>query len=442
MFDKKLSSNALTSLVDEKKDENISSILPKEGRRRRGDTMSLLKDPVKNDSPDSSHTLSKENSVDRKSALKKDDDFLNSLKNDTIRNRKSPSNEPENKVPSPKFQNNNITVEKRNNANLSFSGNNVESSKRPDVFDYSKFDSNEPMELRFLKQKIDEETARYEKLLNEEREKNKKLKEDHANFIDELRKRQREELNSLEDKYKINTSSLSDDNKKLRHEIDKEILLERERLQLLHRSDIENIESTNKRNLEQQKKFFEEQNDTLKKQLQQQIEFNKLATKVEVSSKQLEEILNKFYTDKEKSTIHEQSSLENKEKYLKDYEDRLKETEKQLNTEKEFIMKMRQDFEMRELEKRREAQEERSRIEKEILRLQELQNNLKILEYNAKEKYEREKLELTQKSNDMKNETDTLKSEYNQKLSELEYQKKIYLEEKNYFEKFKDEAIK
>ena len=52
---------------------------------------------------------------------------------------------------------------------------------------------------------------------------------------------------------------------------------------------------------------------------------------------------------------------------------------------------MRQDLEYRELEKRKENQEEKNRIEKEIQKLLELQNSLKTLEYNAKEKYEREK---------------------------------------------------
>jgi hypothetical protein len=442
-------------VVEEKKERSESSDIPvpfQGGRRRRGDNVaSLLKDTPaqKSESPDSTsrNLPSREGSMDNRVKPKSEDDFISSLKNDNFRKRTvEPETDP---ITSPKFQtadnsSNNIIPEKRADTELSFRAEKYVSSRRVDEFEKFKFENNNTggLEANVLKERFDDEKSRLEALLKEEREKNKKLKDDHVTFIEELRKRHKDELTNLEEKYKINTLSLNDDNKKLRQEIDREVTLERERMQLIFKTDLENHEMTHKKNFEQQKKFFEDQNDVLKKQLQQQMEFNKLATKVELSSKQLEEILNKFYSEKEKTTQVEHSSLENKEKFLKDLEDRLKETEKQLNTEKEMITKMRQEFEMRELEKRRENQEEKNRVEKEILRLQDLQNSLKVLEYNAKEKYEREKLELAQKHNDMKNETDSLKSEYNQKLSEIEYQKKNLFEEKNYFEKFKDEALK
>jgi len=130
---------------------------------------------------------------------------------------------------------------------------------------------------------MEEEKQRYETLLQDERDKYKKKESEWTKFVDELKQRHKEELYSYDDKNKSIIHGLSDDNKKIRIEIDREIQNERERLGLLHKSDIENQENIAKRNLEQQKKFYEEQNETLKKQLQQQIEFNKLANKMKSS---------------------------------------------------------------------------------------------------------------------------------------------------------------
>jgi hypothetical protein len=103
---------------------------------------------------------------------------------------------------------------------------------------------------------------------------------------------------------------------------------------------------------------------------------------------------------------------------------------------------MRENFELREIEKKKELQEEKNRILEEISHLQELKNTLKIAEFNSKEKYEKEQLLFIQKQTEMKNELDSLRNEYNQKTIDLDYQKKILNEEKNFFEKYKDEAIK
>lgn len=297
-------------------------------------------------------------------------------------------------------------------------------------------------QIATYKKRAEEDKARYDALLNDEREKYRKSKEENSKFLDELRVRHKEELLSIEENYKSIVSSLNDDNRKIRSEIDKEIQNERERMQIIHKSDLENQENGFKRNMEQQKKFNDEQNDMLKKQLQQQIEFNKLASKVELSSKQMDDILQKFYNDRDKNVETEKSTYENKERFLREYEDKLKDFEKSMNIEKEAIVKMRQDSELRDLEKRRDSQEEKVRLDKEISRLQELQNSLKVLEYNAKEKYERERLEINQKHNDMKSEMDTIKNDYHQKLNEVDYQKKIFVEEKNFFDKYKDEALK
>lgn len=297
-------------------------------------------------------------------------------------------------------------------------------------------------QITSLKQTISEEKARYDSMLSEEKEKLRKRDQENAKFVEELRTRQKEEIVSLDEKYKSRIDILNEENRRIRNEINQEIQNERDRMNTLHKSDLEMQEATFAKNSDQQRKFFEDQNETLKKQLQQQIEFNKLASKVEVSSKQIDTILDKFFKEKERSVDLDKSTINNKEVFLKEQEEKLKETEKMIQLEKESLMKMRQDFELREIERRKENQEEKNRIEREVLRLQELQNSLKILEFNAKEKYEREKLEMIQKQSDMKHDVDSLKNDYHQKITDLEYQRKILVEEKNFFEKYKEEAIK
>jgi hypothetical protein len=188
--------------------------------------------------------------------------------------------------------------------------------------------------------------------------------------------------------------------------------------------------------------FFEEQNNTLKMTLQQNIEFNKLASKLEISSKQVEDIMKRFVDDKEKIVKSEKENSTEKEKFLNEYDEKLKTYEKNLQVEKEQLVNLKKTMEMRESEKKREFQEERTKIEKESERLHDLQNTLKVLEYNAKEKFDREKLELEHKLQQLKMETDSLKNEYHQKIGDAEYQRKMLIEERSFFEKYKDEAMK
>jgi len=238
----------------------------------------------------------------------------------------------------------------------------------------------------------------------------------------------------IEENHKKNLENLSEDNSRLRKEIDIAINNERERLTMLHNSDLENKENIMKRALEDQKRFFEEQNNTLKMTIQQNIEFNKLASKLEISSKQVEDMVKKFVDEKDKLGKSEKENTIDKERYLKEYDEKLKSFEKSLSSEKEMLNNIRSELETRESEKKKEFLQERAKLDIESKRLYELQNTLKILEYNSKEKFDKDKLELEHKVQELKMETDSLKSEYHQKLSDVEYQ--------SFFEKYKEEAIK
>jgi len=62
---------------------------------------------------------------------------------------------------------------------------------------------------------------------------------------------------------------------------------------------------------------FLKQNEILKRQLQQQIEFNRIANKVDLTSKYIEELMTKVSKDKEKLLENENLNLKsyNKAEY-------------------------------------------------------------------------------------------------------------------------------
>jgi hypothetical protein len=57
----------------------------------------------------------------------------------------------------------------------------------------------------------------------------------------------------------------------------------------MNKVDLENLEKQHQMNLDSQKRFYEEQNHILKKQLEQQIELSKISNQVQSNSNQLGE---------------------------------------------------------------------------------------------------------------------------------------------------------
>ena len=164
----------------------------------------------------------------------------------------------------------------------------------------------------------------------------------------------------------------------------------------------------------------------------------KLANKVENSSNQINELLEKI--TKEKSDQNESNRLYRES--LVAFEERLKRMEEDLKEEKTLFTKSKMDYEKELSEKKKVNAEETSRIKKEIARLEQMQDKFKLEQYESKEKFEREKIDLVSKHDEMKLELETLKANYQSKLNEVEYQKKILEEEKKYFDKYKEESLK
>ena len=72
----------------------------------------------------------------------------------------------------------------------------------------------------------------------------------------------------------------NEEKRKLIEEMNKTIELEKEKIGNLHKIDVENREVQYKRNLENQKKVYDSQHDTLRKQLEQQVQLNTFAQEI------------------------------------------------------------------------------------------------------------------------------------------------------------------
>ena len=180
-----------------------------------------------------------------------------------------------------------------------------------------------------------------------------------------------------EDLYKEKEQSLNNEIIRLKNEINEKVNNERERLNNIHKNEMEEQEIKIKQLLEDQKKNFENQNDILKKQLEQQIKFNKLKLQVENSSKQIEQIVNKLSDEKKEQSQYQVNYKNN----LEMLEERLKQMEKNLIIDRERYMKDKENFEKEQIEKRKFNSEESSRIKQELIKLEQLQETLKINQF-------------------------------------------------------------
>ena len=253
-----------------------------------------------------------------------------------------------------------------------------------------------------------------------------------------MKEKHKNDLEQYENTFKVREDSLKDEIARLKKEIDESVENERNKNKMLHQAEVETLERNWQNKLDNQKKDFERQNEILNKQLQQQIEVNKLANKVENSSNQINELMEKI--TKEKSDQNESNRLYRES--LVAFEERLKRMEEDLKEEKTLFTKSKMDYEKELSEKKKVNAEETSRIKKEIARLEQMQDKFKLEQYESKEKFEREKIDLVSKHDEMKLELETLKANYQSKLNEVEYQKKILEEEKKYFDKYKEESLK
>ena len=289
--------------------------------------------------------------------------------------------------------------------------------------------------IKQFQNQIDEMKKNYEAKLDEQ-------KKDYEKQIEIIRSNHSNEIASMKSVYEEKEKLLNQEIERLKNESSSLLQNERDRLNSLHQEELSVKEEKHKKELQDKDNYYKGQIEEVKKQTKQQNELNILTKKFEASSRQIEELAAKLEKANEKTLRVNQDALIEKEIKLQSKEERLKETERNILVEKELLLKEKQEMELKETQRKKEIQNEKMKIEKEIIRLQQLQNTLKSLEYQSKEKHDKDSMALSYKENEMKMEIDNLMNNYNTKKSELDYNIKMFEQEKKFFEKFKEDAFK
>lgn len=290
-------------------------------------------------------------------------------------------------------------------------------------------------DIKQFQNQIEDMKKSYEAKLEEQ-------KKGYEKQIETIRNNHSNEMSSMKSVYEEKEKLLNQEIERLKNELSSQLQNERERLNTIHQEEISRKEEKHKKELQDKDTYYKAQIEEVKKQTKQQNELNILTKKFEASSKQIEELAAKLDKAKDQTLLSNQDALIEKEIKLQSMEERLKETERSILVEKELLLKEKQEMELKETQRKKEIQNEKMKIEKEIIRLQQLQNTLKSLEYQSKEKHDKDSLALSYKENEMKMEIDNLMNSYNTKKSELDYNIKMFEQEKKFFEKFKEDAFK
>lgn len=294
---------------------------------------------------------------------------------------------------------------------------------------------NSNAQLDLLKKEIVDIKEDYEKKMQ-------KQNQDHQNEKENLKSIHDREIASLKTIFEEKEKLLNQEIERLKRENETQLKIETDKLNELHQNELELKDEKHKKELIEKDNFYKAQIEDVKSHTKQQIELNNLAKKFENSTKQIEDLAAKLEKQKDINAKFNHDNLLEKERKLQQMEENLKETERSILVEKELLLNQKKELEVRETQRKREMQNEKMKIEKEIIRLQQLQSTLKSLEYQSKEKYDKDSLILSYKENEMKMEMDNIQNEYNTKKTELDYQYKKLNEEKQFFEKFKEDAFK
>jgi len=263
----------------------------------------------------------------------------------------------------------------------------------------------------------------------------KEAEEYFENRYKQLKNSLEEEKRKWDEIHEKEVKLLKKENEEIRESMNKQMERERERMKEMFNLELESKDKVHKYELERQRHIFEDENDSLKKQLEAQAKLNSLADEIKESSNKLFSISNKIETDKGSGSFGVKGELRQKEKKLEDLERKLLHELEIVNNEKKRIDRMREELETRETEDRQELQKEKEHIRQEFARLTELQEALRRQELEKMRSLEKEKVRFEHEREKLEKESIRLKEEYNKRYHDLEVQVELYELRTREFEK-------
>jgi len=271
----------------------------------------------------------------------------------------------------------------------------------------------------------------------------KRLKETEEYYeqrFKQLKATLEEEKKKWEEAHQREIELLKKEKEDLKENLNVAVERERARLQELHKLEMESKEKLHKYEIERQRHLAEEQNESLKRQLEAQIKLNGLVEEIRLSSTKINALSEKLEHEKVNEDEKKKLELFTKEKALEDRERKLNHERELIEAERRRLDKVKADLELRELESQKNLEKERELIKNEYNRLTELQESIRNMESERKKELELEKKAFESRKNQLERENLDIKEEYNRKFHELELQNELFEVRKQEFEQMMEKS--
>lgn len=275
----------------------------------------------------------------------------------------------------------------------------------------------------------------YETLLNTKR----KLHEEQLQLI---RDANAKEITNLKEIHQQKETFLYNDISRVKNEISERARNEKEQLHAQHQREIESLKQLFNEELKQKDAEHERELSLIAVQGKEQQDYNVLALQMDDARKRLNELTLLIEKNKATNVSNAQSQIEKRKHELYDLEMKLQQRENTLITESELLSKQNNDLAEQARKRQLEEATDKTKLQSETLRLQQLQNELKNFEYTQQELQDNAELKVLNKENELQQEMNQMMHDKAALSTELESKFKLLEEDKKMFEEYKDNVFK
>ena len=234
-----------------------------------------------------------------------------------------------------------------------------------------------------------------------------------------------DEKRKWEDMHEKELKLVKKENEELKDNFGKHLERERERIKDVFALEMESTIKAHKYEIERQRHIYEEENDSLKRQLEAQAKLNELADEIKKSSNKLNFLSDKMEQGRPTESFGRKGEFRDKEKELEDLERQLRRDVELVYDEKKRLERTRDELERRGSEDKEELQKEKALMREEYGRLTELQETIRRQEVDKMRNLEKEKSAYEHDRTRLDREGAKLKEEYSRKYHELEVQAEL-----------------
>ncbi|CDW83861.1 UNKNOWN [Stylonychia lemnae] len=202
--------------------------------------------------------------------------------------------------------------------------------------------------------------------IEDERQKQKAQEQRNRRDVDDTREEHKKNMKHLEEKHQMKLQLFNEEKRKLIEEMNKTIELEKEKIGNLHKIDVDNREVQYKRNLESQKKVYDSQHDTLRKQLEQQVQLNTFAQEIQKSSGNISTLVSRLSQERESELKRREDDLVKRDLELMDKKKKLAERKAQVELRKKKLALEMEDINQRQQEQKLIFENEKNDINNDL----------------------------------------------------------------------------